>query len=105
MCAAEICTRIRACPFGTTGKLNPTTNIPSSFTCFAIATVRSSSPIMIGTIGWMPSLIWNPRAVICERKYEVLSCSIAINSELWSAKSIALIAPAATGGAIVFENR
>lgn len=45
---ADSCTRIRACPFGTTGKENPTTKIPISSISSENSEAKRASPSMTG---------------------------------------------------------
>jgi hypothetical protein len=56
-CTALICTRMRACPLGTTGKKKPTAYTPSSSSRALKAWAFTASYTMIGMIGCSPGLI------------------------------------------------
>ncbi len=104
-CPAEICTLMRACPFATTGNENPITYIPSSYRSRAISCASFALYSIIGTIGWMPSYMSNPAAVIFSLKYLVLFSNLSRRAVEPRSKSIALIAATITTGQTVFENR
>ena len=60
--AADICTRIRAVPSGTTGKPKPVTKTPSSSSRSLKRIANAVSPTMIGTIAASPSSGAKPSA-------------------------------------------
>src|SRR6185503_14487380 len=104
-CTADICTRMRAWPLGTTGKKKPIAYRPCSRMRCDSCCALTASPIMIGTIGCSPGLISKPASVMALRNQAVLSASLSRSAVLDSSRSSTASEPATIAGITVLENR
>ena len=99
-------TRILASPLGTTGKLNPITNIFYSINLFDNSVAILASPSQTGAIGhslW--PIILNPAFFISPLKRAVFFWSCLTNSELSSSILYASIVAPTRLGAMELENK
>src|ERR1700722_18834485 len=103
--AADICVRMRAWPFGTTGKKNPATNRPRSSSACASSCAFCASPSITGMIGVSPGTTVNPAFSTPSRNRRAWFLSRARRASAPMAISSAFNAPAASGGASELEKR
>src|SRR5581483_1995091 len=102
--AADIWTRIRAVPSGTTGYPKPVTKTPSSSSRRLNSIANAVSPTMIGTIAASPSRGLKPSARRRSRNCPVWRCSFATSSGSRRRTRTASSAEHATVGGSAFEK-